>query len=88
MNYIKYKRHIVFLRSLTCALAVGVGVWAIYRIPTENFFEQVVSVMVVIVTFGFTGQYMIILLYFLLRSSSALLKYDEKHFYYKNKKSL
>jgi hypothetical protein len=55
-------------------------------IPSQNFFEQIVTVIAVIVSFGFTGQYMVILLYFFLRPSAALLKYDEEHFYYKDKK--
>ncbi|MCY8234157.1 hypothetical protein [Priestia endophytica] len=82
MNLIKYRRLIAFGKSLVCILAIGVGVWLTYMLPTAGFFRQVFTVVCIIMAFGLFGQYLVYFSYFTIKPSTVMLKYDQQNIYY------
>ncbi|MGZ9871518.1 hypothetical protein ACU3L3_24310 [Priestia endophytica] len=86
MEYIKYKRSIVLMKLLGCVPFVAFAIWLILSIPRFGFFEQLTSIVVIIVALLFFGQYLAIFFYFLVKSSPVLCFIDEHFVHYKNGK--
>jgi hypothetical protein len=86
MEYIKYKRSIVLMKLVGCIPFVAFAVWLILSIPRFGFFEQLTSIVVIIVALLFFGKYLAIFLYFLVKPSPVLYSIDEHFIHYKNGK--
>lgn len=84
MVSIRYRRKIALLKLLAALLFVIAGVWLIYMIPTAGFIRQILTVIAIILAFGFFGQYLFLFSYFLFKPSTEILKYDRDNIYYKD----